>query len=192
MSLLESIEVLNQRLVDCWGLAESTYARYRIVYSENELETRIEEWEDRTSEGFFIRRVYEARQVPKYRQWIQNKYVLEQLTIIPEMHRDNIGEKLSYEPVWVFEDKNGNPLPPKWEAIELIITEIMGNVFGTEYKGRAKYKDPESGLDEESLIAAKKAKIENLERELFGNETNVGDALAYKTGVVVPGDKNHA
>jgi hypothetical protein len=44
----------------------------------------------------------------------------------------------------------------------------------------AKYKDP--AIDKEF----RSKQIEDMQKELFGNETSVGDALAHNYGVVVP------
>lgn len=185
--MLESVEVINKRLEEHWGLFESTYVKYRVVFSDNEVESRTGEWVDTDASGNFIRRVFETRQVKKY-PWIQGKYVLEQLTVVPEGHRNELTEKLSYEPLWVFEDKNGNALPPKWEAIEIIVDTVLKQIHGTEYKGRVKYKDPYS--DPKTAREVKEAEIDKLTEELFGNETEVGDALANKDGIVVPRNYN--
>ena len=112
MIINESIEVLNQRLVDHFSTAWNGQPMFRIVWSENQFEKRLVGFTD----GGIQLLVPEMREVPKYKQWIHNKHILERLVIVPEFQQDKLVEKTSYEPVWVFEDKNGFPLPPKWEA----------------------------------------------------------------------------
>ena len=177
--LVESIEVLNRRLIDYYGIAiDSGNPIYKIVWSEDQYEKRFTKF---TKEGFELP-YEEVRELPKYKQWIHNKWILEQIVIVPENSEKQLTVKMSYEPLWVFQTENGEPLPPKWEAIEVIIGTV--NVArGKEY-AFAKYPDPEA--DPLVEIEIQRAKLEKIEEELFGNETDIGDALAYKSGVTVP------
>jgi len=138
-------------------------------------------WVTHTKDGFaYLEPKVEL--VPKYRQYIQNKYVLERIVALPEFVENDLVEKISYEPVWVFEDKQGNALPPIWPAVRLVVEQVYkaaANATG------AKYKDPEIGKKGMS----KEEKLEELDKrakELFGNETATGDSMAYKEAIVVP------
>src|ERR1043166_1123060 len=117
--MLESIETLNERLENTYGKYEN-FPRWRIVYSEDQYEKRLTHY---TSEGFELLSPV-MMELPKYKQWIHNKYILELIMPIPEFQRHEVVGVLSYEPVWVFEDGRGRPLPPKWEAIQLIIKTV--------------------------------------------------------------------
>src|SRR4030095_102950 len=174
----EPIEVINNRLIDFFGLFEDRPA-WRLVFSEDQLEKRLGNFNDYTKEGFLIRSVTEVREVPKYRQWIHEKWVLERLTVVPQFQQDELLVPLSYEPIWVFEDKNGNPLPPIWLAIEFRIQ----HVYGVQGKKRPIMQDPSADYE---------ARIEKLQQYLFGNESEVTDALAYKEAIINPyeGNKN--
>jgi hypothetical protein len=176
--IMESVETINQRLIDCFGLYYDRPA-WRLVFSEDQLEKRLGTFNDYTPEGFLIRSVTEIREVPKYRQWIHQKWVLERLIEVPQFQQAEILVPLSYEPIWVFEDNKGNPLDPIWLAIEFIIQHI----HGVQGKKQVPMKDPEADYE---------TRIENLQRFLFGNESEVADALAYKEGIVNPyeGTKN--
>ncbi len=179
MELRESIESINEQLLNKFGRdINSDRPRYRIVFSQDEYEKRIT---DRTDEGFQLLQP-EVRLLPKYKQYIVGKYILEQLVEIPEGSETDQVEKVIYDVIWVFQDKNGNYLPPFFEGCEYVIDAIHQSI------GRsgafAKYKDP--NVDPEY----RKAELERVERELFGNETEVGDHLAYGTGVVVPGSNS--
>lgn len=177
---MEKIETLNKRLVDRYGIAtDSSNPIWRVVWSEDQYEKRLTNW---TREGFELLMPV-VLELPKYKQWIHEKYVLEMLVRIPEgTSKELTVNSISYEPMWVFQDKEGNPLPPKWEAIELIIASVhaaMGhnNAF-------AKYKDPDSSP--EGAIQAKQERIAKIEEALYGNESNVTDALAHNQAVTVP------
>ena len=171
------IRLLNRKISDFFGKIENK-ARYRVTWSEDEFEYRRMEFTDR---GIKLL-VPEVRKVPKYRTWIVDKYVLEQLTIVPEINKGELTEKLSYEPIFVFEDSRGNALVPLWQAVRVVITQVLQNI---ESAGNyTKYKDPDA--DPEEALENKKKRLADLQEDLFGNETDTTDALAYKEGVVVP------
>ncbi len=159
MELTESIETLNKRLVGIFGKFENGEPNYRIVWSTDQIEKII------TEAG-------EAVEKPKYYA-SRNRHILERLTPVPIS--SNLTTKLSYEPVWTFQDKFGNALPPKWEAIFMIISTINANIHSTS--NMAKYKDP--AIDPE----AEAERLKVLENELYGNETSTGDALAVDSAV---------
>jgi len=179
---MEPVETINQRLIDHYGKDIVTgNPNFRIVFSDDQFEKR---WVEHSREGFQLlnKRVEER---PKYRQYIQSKYLIERLTIVPEFVETDLLEKVSYEPLWVFEDRYGNPLPPKWEVCEIVIDQVHRAAAGAV----GKKVDEESKLMSDPKIApeVRLARIKRIEEELFGNETPVGDALAIKTGIVVPG-----
>jgi len=178
MELIESIESINAKLERVFGKFETGQPVWRVVWSEDQFEKRET---DRTDEGLQLLQP-EVRLLPKYRQWIHAKYVLERLTPVPDVSRKELADKkLSYEPVWVFEDKHGKYLPPRFDAAKFVIDKIMEQA--AKMVG-VKYKDPESNKEEALEIREKR--LEQLHETLFGNETEVGDALRYKEGVVVP------
>jgi hypothetical protein len=180
----ESLDIINQRLEDTYGRF-SDKPLYRIVWSEDQFENRFGDYEDYDDRGYFIRRVSEVRLVPKYRQWIQKRHVLERLTEVPEINRGEIFTKISYEPIWVFEHaQTGEGLPPSWGAARFVIEQINEQMRTAGY---TKYKDPEEDPDE--ALEQKAQRIIELENILFGDETETGDALKYKQGIVVPEGK---
>ncbi|MET0787060.1 MAG: hypothetical protein ABWY25_10175 [Paenisporosarcina sp.] len=185
MELTETIESLNRQLIDLYGIDTVTGdAMWRIVWSDDQWEHRHGLYEDYSPGGIYLRTVEETRWVPKYRQWIQQKYVLERLVLVPEM---NIGDlpatKLSYEPIYTFETPGGSYLPPRLDAAKFIIDTLMA----AQGKGNlAKYKDPFNGLNADDYAEMKKKEINDLQTELFGNETAVGDSLAHGEAIIVP------
>jgi hypothetical protein len=170
---MEEISVLNQRLIDHFGLDTSTgQPMFRIVWANDQTEKRLVNTLDSG-----IQLLYPVvREVKKY-SYIRDTYVLENLVIIPEFQREELaGLKLSYEPVWAYKDKDDNPLPPLWEPTKLIIDTLHAAMGKTSLK---KYVDPENAETRE-------LRIEKMHEELFGNENETTDALAYGEGIVVP------
>jgi hypothetical protein len=180
---VESLEILNRRL-ERFGKYLDGRPNYRIVFSYDEMEKRFGTFEDRTSEGLFIREVTEVREVPKYRQYINpSAFILEKLLEVPFFQQDQILLKTSYEPVWVFWDRFQNPIYPTWQGIELIINTIHKNMEGKN----PRKSDPREILrDPETYKESYREQVNSLVFELFGNETDTTDALAYKEGIVVP------
>lgn len=182
MELTESIESMNRYLADIYGIDTITgLPIWRIVWSEDQFEKRKI---DTTESGILLPYPI-VREVPKYRQWVQEKYVLERLVIVPEMNRDELpANKISYEPLFVFQGQNGKYLPPKMEVCELVIDTVMA----AQGKGSlAKYLDPASDEKDPAVARAKqRARVDEIVSDLFGNESDVGDSLAYHEGIVVP------
>jgi hypothetical protein len=168
MELTETIESINQQLIDEFGIDTVTGDPiWRVVWSEDQFEHRLGTYDDITPAGLYLRTVTEVRWVPKYRQWIQKKYVLERLVVVPESNMPELpSTKLSYEPLWVFEDVNGGYLPPKWEAAKFIID----TVYAAQYKNHnlARYNDPENS--QEASLELKKQRIDKIQEELYGDE----------------------
>jgi len=171
---METIVSLNQRLVDHFGLDSSTSKPiFRIVWAPDEVEKRLMSTLDSGVELLHP----QVREVKKY-NYITNAYVLERLVIVPDFQAKELADvKLSYEPLWVYVDATGNPLPPKWEPTKLIIDTLYA-AMGK--KSLRKYTDPDASE------GAKEDRITKLHQELFGNETETSDALRYKEGIVVP------
>lgn len=186
MELTETIEDLNKRLIEHFGIDTlSSKPIWRIVWSEDQYEWRFGTYDDITPAGLYLRTVTETRYVPKYRQWIQKKYVLERLVIVPEVNKDDLpSEKMSYEPIWVFEDKNGNYLPPKWEPAKWIIDCIYAVQYGDHSLKR--YKDPKLGSSPEEALAIKNKEIDQLTEELFGEQSGLMGTTYTGGSVIVP------
>lgn len=181
----EPVESINQQLKDQYGVDTITgLPIWRVVWSEDQFEKRLGTYEDFTPAGLYIRTVTEVREVPKYRQWIKQKYVLERLVVVPVLSAAELPtQKVSYEPIFVFQTGSGNYLPPKFEAAKFAVDLV----YAAQGNGNlARYKDPDAGMSKEDWIEKKSLEIDNLQQELFGNESYVGDALAHKEAVIVP------
>lgn len=168
----EEFQIINSRLADKYGYFESIKPYFRLMWSEDILEKR---WMTHTDEGMQLLHP-EVREVPKYRHYIKDRYILEGLTVVPKFVETDLIEEISYEPLWTFETGNGEFLIPTWPAIHHILETVRN---AQQNKGGVKYK-------EDTSIEAQEQRIKQLEEELFGNETPITDALAYGRGVVVP------
>lgn len=174
MELRESIEEINKRLLDEYSSSiDDGRPNYRIVWSDDQYEKRITTHNDKGEE---LMRP-EVRELPKYKQYIRHRYILERLVQV--IGETDLVEKVVYEAVWTFQDKGGKYLPPWFDACRHIIENILLNMAAKNYY--AKYKDT---MSKEQYLAD----IQKMEDELFGNESDVTDALTYRTGIVVPGN----
>lgn len=180
MELTEPIESINRQLVDLFGVDTVTgQAMWRVVFSEEQFEKRFGTYDDYTPAGIYLRTVTEVREVPKYSQWVQRKYVLERLTVIPEVNKDDLPtSKISYEPMYVFENKKGEALPPRVDVCKVVIDTVYA-AMGK--KSMAKYVDDYSQYTQEE----QDKKIKELEEYLF-DPSQTADNIVVGQGIVVP------
>jgi hypothetical protein len=171
---METIEALNQRLIDHYGLDTSTnQPMFRIVWADDQIEKRMMTF----TEGGVELLYPTILEVRKY-NYLKKVWVLERLVLVPYFQQKELADvKMSYEPLWVFVDATGNPLPPLWEPTKIVIDTLYA-ALGKKHL--AVYSDPDFGPEK------KQERIAALQQELFGNETETGDALRYKEGIVVP------
>lgn len=185
MIVTERIEDINNLLIEHFGISSDTGDPiWRVVFSEDQFEKRFGTFEDRTRSGLFIREVTEIREVPKYKQWIDKKYLLERLVIVPEQNLEELlAAKMSYEPIWVFEDVNGNYLPPKFEACKFIIDTI----YAAQYSNHnlRKYVDDENS--QEASIDLKEKRVNEIMEALWGEQSEFSDGIKSKETVMLGG-----
>ncbi len=173
---MESIDTLNARLVDHYGIDSDTgRAIFRIVWANDETEKRLV---DRLDNGIHL--LYEqVMEVKKY-PYLQDLYVLERLVVVPDVNQRELPtSKQSYEPLWAYRDSNDMPLPPIWTATKFVVDTLYA-ALGK--KSMRKYIQSEKETTEEG----RQQRIMELAEELFGNETETGDAMAYGQAIVVP------
>lgn len=178
MELVESLDRINNWLRKEYGI-ETTSDRpiYRVVWANDQMEKRLMHY---TDSGIQLL-TPEVREVPKYRQTFRDTYVLERLSYIDvPNHEEMTVNTISYEPIWSFVDNKLNPLPPRIDVCKIVIDALHLAIY-SDRSGFAKYADKNEDVKKEK--AESLAKIQN---ELFGNETEVGDALAHKEAIVVP------
>lgn len=183
MELTETIESINRQLIDLYGIDTITGdAIWRVVWSEDQFEHRLGTYDDFVpGTNVYLRTVTEVRHVKKY-PWIKEKYTLEKLVVIPAVNTPELpATKISYEPMFPFQDDYGRCMPPTILACKFIIDTV-----NSKLGKKVVYKDPLAGLDTQQLREAKAEELNQIQKELFGNETDTGDALAHGEAVVVP------
>ena len=173
---MEQITTLNQRLIDHFGVDSDTAKPiFRIVWADDQVEKRSV---DTLDSG--IQLLYPVvREVKKY-SYLKGVHVLERLVIVPDFQAKELADvKLSYEPLWVFVNATGDPLPPAWEPTKLIIDTLYA-AMGK--KSLRKYTDSETTPE------AKEARVTKLTEELFGDESGLfGKTFpGSHEGIVVP------
>lgn len=174
MELVEPLERINETLLREYGKWTDERPRFRVTWSENQRECRKM---THTDEGLLLLHP-EVREVRKYSH-IKDRYVLEQLSVVPDVNDNDLVTALSYEPLWTFEDRHGNYLPPRFDACKLIITALYHNLENSHFK---KY-------DEGDVEENRRKELEDTEKYLFGDDTAISDALGTRQGVIVPENK---
>lgn len=173
------LEEINKVLKDQYGQETvSGLAMYRIVWTTDQFEKRRATWIDMSPEGLFIRQVTETREVRKYPDEYKDRYVLETLVIVPEINRNEILTPVSYEPLYYFEDKNLQYLPPKLLAAQFVIDTVLA------VKGKsslARYKDTT-----ERMLNEQSARHKEIYEALYGDESDMADDLHIGQAVNVP------
>jgi hypothetical protein len=101
---------------------------FRVVWSDDLTETRFGEFNDYYG-NIFLRKFIGYRQVPKYNyineRWILEKWLPAEDSYINEVPNTHNG---SYEPVYVFQDKDLNYLEPNLKIVKIVIFFSEGNV----------------------------------------------------------------
>lgn len=177
MELAEPIESINQQLIDLFGIDTATgQPMFRVVWSEDQFEMRKT---DRTDSGILLLTPV-VRKLPKYRQWIHEKYVLERLVVVPVANLEELADtKLSYEPLWVFKTKDNQYVPPALWACKFVIDTLYA-ALGKQ--SLAKYVDEEAKNPQE----VRDERIKTLEEELFGDESFLLGRTITGEAIVVP------
>lgn len=168
-----NLQEINIKLDDIFGRFNTTTSpRYRLVWSPDQIEKRIV---THTASGVQLLHP-EVSEVPKYKQWADECYILEVMTPVPLNVETDLISNVSYEPLWVF--RNINHIP-SWEAVAIIIETREHNM--SLAGAFVKYKEKNETKEE------LEERLRKLQLEIFGNETEITDALAYQRGVSYAG-----
>ncbi len=165
----EGLKEFNNWLLRDFGYFDGGKPRYKLVWSEDEIEKVLSQY---TREGFELL-TPQIIEKYKYRQWIHERYVLEKLVAVPESHLEVSVYPMSYEPIYTFQNKNGDYLEPHYGATRFLINYLENpKKFYTQYK---------ASNEEEHRKAIQE--INEIEDYLFGNESKVTDALRNDSAV---------
>jgi len=113
---------INRRLLHLHG-RDTTYSQpnWRVIWSETLVEKREGEYEDFTPAGIYLGTKKGIREVKKY-DYLKPCWILEKFhQVFDRGTYDEVREPYTFEPVYVFLDKNDNNLPLNWKAIEIIV-----------------------------------------------------------------------
>jgi hypothetical protein len=126
--MTEEHKSLNKWLRESFGKTVTGKTKFRLVWSEDILENRKGEFNEFYGQ-IYLRTIRGVRELKKY-NYIHNRYILEgwkddDLSFNGEVPDAKGGD---YIPIWVFEDKNGNPLPVTHKILTFLIAAIQGRV----------------------------------------------------------------
>lgn len=161
----------NQRLLEWHGRHRyDSRAIFRVVIAGEETEKRLGTFND-FSGDLWIRQVTEVREVPKYPYLPPQTYVLESLrpNALPQEIKEG---PLIYDIVWALLDKDDNPLPLRWQPIELIIY----NLFNPAAKKSAQTLADEERVAFDKEVEINKEILQNA-NPLMNSKIRTGEAI---------------
>lgn len=153
MVINSEVDKINKTL-KIHGSNEYGDPNFRVVFSKDQTERRMGTFNDYFNK-IFIRQVKEVREVEKY-PWIKEKWILERWAP-GELghHKDLVTFKNGiYICVYVFQDKEGNYLPPLLKVCEILIKCLLNPVSQSEM------------ITRDENIESKKDELETQEIEL--------------------------
>lgn len=177
--MAEKIETINQFLKDNFGIdTEDSLPIFRVVWSEDQFEKRLTEY---TDSGVKLL-TPEVRTVPKY-SYLKDVYVLERRVLVPEQSQKELaGLKKSYEPLWNFHQEDGTPIPPSIQGCKFIIDTVYAALGKRDL---SKYKDPLDGLTPAEAYELNKQRVDKIQEELFGDESDLGGETFNESGSAI-------
>jgi hypothetical protein len=124
---MERIDTLNERLAERFGKFDDGRPWYKLVWTTDQTEIRRGNFNEFYGNIFLRSEINVVKEVPKY--YIgRDRWALEKLFFsIDNPELVNAG-KGTYEPIWIFQDKDENYLHPIWPAIELIVKAAEGQL----------------------------------------------------------------
>ena len=132
------------RIIDTWlkkqGKTPVGDPIFRMIWSTTATEVRHGTFNE-FSGTLFVRQVTETRETRKYNyihdRWILEKWIPPEKSLIRELPLSYQG---SYEPIFVFEDKDGNFLEPNIKVVEFIIDHLRNVESLTTMERRSELK----------------------------------------------------
>lgn len=122
-----TLDMINEWLKLVGGQRADGAPFFRIVFSVDQREKRRGEFSDYIAGNVLIRRRVEVREVPKY-GYLKPCYILEKwvppgvCAQNPELAEPWLG---SYEPIWTFLKKDGEPIDPSLYSVQFIIHQLF-------------------------------------------------------------------
>lgn len=176
---MEKLETINQFLSDNYGIdTDDSLPIFRVVWSDDQFEKRMTKF---TDSGIELLN-FEVRELPKY-LYARHVYILERRVLVPEENiKELAGVKKSYEPLWIFTDKNEQPIRPTIQGAKFVIDTVLA---AQGKKSLSKYKDPLEGLTAAEAYELNKQRVDQLQVELFGDESDLQGETFNESGSAV-------
>ena len=177
---MEEVKIIKKMLAETYGKNDDGRSKFRLIWSESEDGLEKRRGTVQVYYGsIFIREesgVHELRKM----NYVRDRWVLERLMyngsgeIVADTHE-------TYEPFYVFQDKDGEYLKPLWIVCQLLCDQWLENV-----EGKRTLRTEKMDRDEDKKTFAKE--VLKFEEYLEGELSYTASMLANKEGVVVPVD----
>ena len=119
---MSEVANINKKLRRNYGSDYQGRPNFRVVFSADQYEKRHGTFEDFYGH-IFLRSYVGIRTVPKYQE-DPPVFVLERLEW-NQTAGEIVDTPVTYEPLHVFKDKDGNPLPPLWRFVEIFMNCLL-------------------------------------------------------------------
>lgn len=152
-----TLQKINEKLKDTYGYSnkDNNFPRFRVVFSDDCLEQRVFK-EKFYFEGKEVSEGTKVETVPKY-PFTHGRHVFE--VHYPTDNEEIVDKGGNYEPLYIFEAADGQPLPVEWDMIEYLCKAL-----NTEPVKKSK-KDLEAEHEKE-LDAMAKREFDMLDNKL--------------------------
>jgi len=179
------VETIESELINNYlrtvALNPNRQPLFRLVWSSDQFEMRHGVFRLHMH-GIFIREEKGVKSVPKYPEnpdrWVFEQWRPPELVNTPELPESSSGSSGSYEPLYIFEDNDHNPLPLSLVPIQFMVKHIMRKSSSKQLI--------KSALDE--FIERKDKRAEKMDEETIGECTSsdIMSNLHFGEGIIVP------
>lgn len=118
---------INKMFKDIYGVSPHGKPWFRLVFSETQTEKRSgihTKWYG----PIWLGESFGTELCKKYMylkdQWVIEKWYYHDPRIILEVHTE-LGVKATYEPIWAFPNRDGQPILPSWDACVLVVNCLL-------------------------------------------------------------------
>ena len=174
---MSEINRINKTLKS-YGLNPQGQAIFRVVWSDEQFENRRGMFEE-FYKGIYLKTVVSTERKKKY-SYIKSRWIFEKWIPPERIYTSELPDTVngSYECIYVFQDKEGNPLPLDLEICQFIAYTLS--------KNRDTFK--EKNLIEEEL-QRKEQKLDQKDEDiledaspLMATQLHTGEAISMKRG----------
>lgn len=170
-------EDINRLLKDKFGETIDGLAMWRVVWSSDQYEKVLTEFTDAGVQLLYP----EVRELPKYRQFTKDRYILEHLVVVPTVSITELPSvTMSYEPIHTFWDGKGDYMTPAYAPCDFIANVVQASMDEAR-RGTgnlAKYTQ-----NNEEVAQASIDEYNDIYNGLYGAESGLGGAIVHKQGV---------